>query len=117
MASYSMTMIYYICASDEDFGYMSFFLKIYRKSTKRLIHDEESLELVRIDTCLNRIKSVPFSETKKRAGADLIVIEYFFRFIDNIIFIFNDILNYQFFDSADITFDKSIIDLIFIVNR
>ena len=61
----------------------------------------------------------PAQRNEKLGGtlADLIAIEYFSRFIDNLIFIFNDIFNYQFFNSANITFDKSIIDLRFVVNR
>lgn len=54
MAPYSMTIIYYICAFCNDWPHMAVFLKMYRKSTKRFIYDEESLS--------NRQKSIHADE-------------------------------------------------------
>lgn len=97
------------------------FLKMYRKSTKRSIPDEENLDKRQksIHADEYRIKGRPVQRNEKPDGTlvNLIAIEYFSRFINDIVFVFNDIFNYQFFNSADITFDKSIIDLRFIVNR
>ena len=75
---------------------MPVFLKMYRKSTKRPIHDEESLDsrrkLTHADECR---KGRPVQRNEKLGGTlvDLIAIEYFSRFIDDIVFVFNDIID------------------------
>lgn len=95
---------------------MAVFLKMYRKSTKRLIPDEESLDKRRksIHADEYRIKGRPAQRNEKLDGTlvDLIAIEYFSRFIDDIVFVFNDILDNEFFNYSNIIFHISPIWLI-----
>ena len=92
-----MTIIYYICAFCDDWPHMAVFLKMYRKSTKRLIHDDESLDSRLESICSNEYRKWrPVQRNEKLRGTpvDLIAIEYFSRFIDDIVFVFNDVFNY-----------------------
>lgn len=108
-----MTMIYYICVLIADLRHMAIFLKMCRKSTKWLIHDEESLDSWRESICADeyRIKERPAQRNEKQGGTlvDLIAIEYFSRFIDNIVFIFNDIFDNELFNCSNISLHISII--------
>lgn len=94
---------------------MRIFLKMYRKSTKWLIHDEESLDSRRESIYTDEYrKERPVQQNEKLGEtlADLIAIEYFSRFIDNLVFIFNDIFDNEFFNYSNIIFHISPIWLI-----
>ena len=58
-----------------------------------------------------RIKMRPVQLNEKLGGTlvDLIAIEYFSRFIDNIVFISNDIFNNEFFNCSNISLHVLII--------
>lgn len=89
------------------------FLKMYRKSTKRSIPDEENLDKRQksIHADEYRIKGRPVQRNEKPDGTlvDLIAIEYFSCFIDDIVFVFNDIFDNEFFNRTNISFHISII--------
>ena len=111
MTPYLMTMIYYICVLIADLRHMTIFLKMCRKSTKWLIHDEESLDSLRESICADeyqitdeyRVEGRPAQRNEKLGGTlCLIKIKCFSRFIDDIVFIFNDIFDNEFFNCSNI---------------
>ena len=56
------------------------------------------------------------AERKAGRDADLVTFKDFFRFIDNIVFIFNNILNYQFFNSIDVSRHICFVKFVLFIN-
>lgn len=120
MTPYLMTMIYYICVLIADLRHMAIFLKMCRKSTKWLIHDEESLDSWRESIHADEYrKGRPAQRNEELGGTlvDLITIEYFSRFIADIVFIFNDIFNNNLFNCINVSNHICFIKFILFINR